>query len=245
MRVQRPILTYGGRGLSKPGVVASEHALVYTGKVPPKLLDSDAGIMEIALRIDPVSNEDTLTETSRINLAKVYTIEHNLKVKPVGTIIDRNTLLRGVLQAREQQPQPRKKNPEVGRPSNNGSRGSRARRSSGQDTSTTDPRNISGGTSRGGSQSQSSIRRGAGGTQLGRMGYQTQDSRQEEEESEEDEDDEDESEEESGEEEDSDEEDDPRNKQPQGKSSQQSSQARRNYGSQRTQGQSGYQYSQR
>lgn len=57
-----------------------------------------------------------LDELSRINFGKIYTIEHNLKVKPFGIVSNTRDLLRGVATVREEQPETNVTITPVGRP---------------------------------------------------------------------------------------------------------------------------------
>ena len=80
----RPILTYGGQGTTKKGVHDEDHAMIYTGQAPPML--KKERITKKSIRMEPLSQRHKLDETSRINYAKLYTVEHNVKVQFVGTI---------------------------------------------------------------------------------------------------------------------------------------------------------------
>ncbi|CAG8952547.1 hypothetical protein HYFRA_00009652 [Hymenoscyphus fraxineus] len=81
-----PILTYGFRGLTKPGVHADEHAIIYTEY--PQVVDGESVIAKNAIRMVPKTPQDKLNYASRINYAKVYTIEHNIPVKFIGHIAE-------------------------------------------------------------------------------------------------------------------------------------------------------------
>jgi hypothetical protein len=82
--MRRPILTYGGQGTLKRGVHASDHAVIYTGKAP--IMKANEKITKRAIRMVPLSPQHKLDNTSRINYAKLYTIEHNVKVYFIGSI---------------------------------------------------------------------------------------------------------------------------------------------------------------
>ncbi|KAK5146958.1 hypothetical protein LTR32_001528 [Rachicladosporium monterosium] len=87
-----PILTYGGMGVAKPGVVKSEHAIIYSGHQPlatrPEELPRRGELPMQAQPIRLVLDErpKRLDPMSRINCARVHTIEHNVKVKPLGMV---------------------------------------------------------------------------------------------------------------------------------------------------------------
>jgi hypothetical protein len=87
-----PITTYGGKGVGKPGVVKSEHGIIYTGKEIPRLDQTELprrneeGVRSVPIRVDPDSALDRLDKKSRINFAAVHTIHHNIKVKSLGIV---------------------------------------------------------------------------------------------------------------------------------------------------------------
>jgi hypothetical protein len=86
------ITTYGGKGVGKPGVVKSEHGVIYTGKDAPRLDQTELprrneeGIRSVPIRVDPDSALDRLDAKSRINFAAVHTVHHNIKVKSLGIV---------------------------------------------------------------------------------------------------------------------------------------------------------------
>jgi hypothetical protein len=81
----RPILTYGFQGTKKPGVKAEYHAMIFTGREVPSLLPGEQ-LIKRPVRMDPSRPEEKLDSKSRVNYAKVYTIEHNTKVCFIGKI---------------------------------------------------------------------------------------------------------------------------------------------------------------
>lgn len=70
----------------------SEHAIVYTTKQPPRPLPGEspapdeAPLRSALIRVKPDDRTDKLSPTSRINFGKVYTIEHNTKVRNFGVV---------------------------------------------------------------------------------------------------------------------------------------------------------------
>lgn len=63
---------------------AQDHAIVYTSDSPPEpLIDED--IVKRPIKVEPRNNEN-LTPESRVNFSKLYTVEHNLKVKNIGVV---------------------------------------------------------------------------------------------------------------------------------------------------------------
>lgn len=82
----RPITTYGGKGVAKPGVDSAKHAIVYMrGSVPSPKADEPRMTKE-PLEVEPARFNERLDEMSRLNFGKVYTVEHNVKVRNVGMI---------------------------------------------------------------------------------------------------------------------------------------------------------------
>lgn len=77
-----PILTYEGRGMGKPGAKKESHAAVYIGTTKPTV----ANIGLEPIRIEPISPREKLVAESVINYAKIYTVEHNVKVFFIGSI---------------------------------------------------------------------------------------------------------------------------------------------------------------
>ncbi|GFF90661.1 hypothetical protein IFM53868_06241 [Aspergillus udagawae] len=81
-----PITTYGGKGVAKPGVDPAKHAIVYMrGSVPACKADEPRMTKE-PLEVEPARPDERLDEMSRLNFGKVYTVEHNVKVRHVGMI---------------------------------------------------------------------------------------------------------------------------------------------------------------
>lgn len=79
------IHTYGGLGVTKPGIDASDHtALVCDGRDTVTLPDEDLTKQPIHIIIE--NPEIRVHSMSRINLAKVYTIEYYLSVNTIGRI---------------------------------------------------------------------------------------------------------------------------------------------------------------
>jgi hypothetical protein len=59
---------------------------MYTGLKPPPPLENEGAMLTTAIRIDPFNKFDILHSASRVNYAKTYNIEHNVKVKPYGIV---------------------------------------------------------------------------------------------------------------------------------------------------------------
>ncbi|KAF2159651.1 hypothetical protein M409DRAFT_29818 [Zasmidium cellare ATCC 36951] len=90
-----PIVSYDGQGAAKPGVLKREHGIAYIGKQPPEPTEGELprrgeeGMLPRPVRIDPDQKTEKLTTMSRINYGKVYTVEHNVKVRSLGTVSGR------------------------------------------------------------------------------------------------------------------------------------------------------------
>jgi hypothetical protein len=92
-----PVNTYGGQGVAKPGVNKSEHCIIYTTRVAPTPRQNELprrrnedGMQQVPIRVDPDSPTAPLDEMSRLNLAGVTTVQHNIKVKSFGKVNDRS-----------------------------------------------------------------------------------------------------------------------------------------------------------
>ncbi|KAF5874236.1 uncharacterized protein Bfra_004243 [Botrytis fragariae] len=83
----KPIMSYEGRATSKPGVHPEEHAIIYTTP-EPKLVNNEDGSRMIfdPVKMIPESSRHTLDKASRINYAKIYTVEYNVKVWFIGHV---------------------------------------------------------------------------------------------------------------------------------------------------------------
>jgi hypothetical protein len=81
-----PILTYQHQGTTKWGVNRDEHAIIYTGKYPATEGAGEEHLSKGPIEMIPKSPRDKLDRASRINYAKIYTVEHNVKVCFIGRI---------------------------------------------------------------------------------------------------------------------------------------------------------------
>ncbi|CZR64351.1 uncharacterized protein PAC_14249 [Phialocephala subalpina] len=78
-----PILTYGRQGLNKPGLHAEDHAIIYTTDQPP--INGDSHV-NTPIQMQSKSPRDKLEPMSLVNYAKIYPVEHNVKVQFIGWI---------------------------------------------------------------------------------------------------------------------------------------------------------------
>ena len=91
---QSPVLTYGGRGTAKPGVKAAHHAIIFTEsrsgnrsiKHPPREAKAEKKLANAPVCVELINRRTQLDVMSRLNYAKVYTVEHNVKVCFIGKI---------------------------------------------------------------------------------------------------------------------------------------------------------------
>jgi hypothetical protein len=84
--ISRPIVTYGHKGAIKGGLRHADHAVIYTGDSPPEALLGEPFLVRGPIQVLPKTSRDRLARESRINYAKIYTVEHNVKVAFVGQI---------------------------------------------------------------------------------------------------------------------------------------------------------------
>ncbi|TGO35981.1 hypothetical protein BHYA_0139g00280 [Botrytis hyacinthi] len=83
----RPIMSYEGRATSKSGVHPEEHAIIYTTPEPRLVNNEDGSKMKFdPVKMIPDSSRHALDPASRINYAKIYTVEYNVKVWFIGHV---------------------------------------------------------------------------------------------------------------------------------------------------------------
>ncbi|KAE9367984.1 hypothetical protein N431DRAFT_384049 [Stipitochalara longipes BDJ] len=83
-----PILTYGHQGVLKYGVHPEDHAVVYSSKTEgPYYHEGEKELLtKKPIRLDIKDPSEKLDPQSRLNYAKTYTVEHNVKVFFIGWI---------------------------------------------------------------------------------------------------------------------------------------------------------------
>ncbi|KAN0102590.1 hypothetical protein V8E51_010903 [Hyaloscypha variabilis] len=85
-----PISTYGMQATTKRGVKAEDHAIIWTseykGDKPPTEISGEAKLVLRPVEVIPRTPRDKLAKESRLNYAKIYTIEHNVKVVFIGHV---------------------------------------------------------------------------------------------------------------------------------------------------------------
>lgn len=93
LTMTRPISTYGGRGVAQRGVLKWQHCIVHTDRAPPTELPREfpgheEWAMQTPLLVRPTREGDRMEAASRLNLGKMYTVEHNVRVYNFGMIHD-------------------------------------------------------------------------------------------------------------------------------------------------------------
>jgi hypothetical protein len=83
-----PILTYQHQATRKWGVNPDDHAIIYIDKYPAKEVAGEVPLSRGPIKMIPKSPRDKLEAASRINYAKIYTVEHNVKVCFIGEIAE-------------------------------------------------------------------------------------------------------------------------------------------------------------
>lgn len=66
----------------------SKHAIIYMGNSQPTMKKSEPKMTKDPVEVEPAGPDQKLDPMSRLNFGKVYTVEHNVKVLPVGRITD-------------------------------------------------------------------------------------------------------------------------------------------------------------
>ena len=80
------ISTYSQQGTTKPGIFPNQHAPVVLQGYEAVVYQGEDGLKE-RIEIKRENVEVDISPASRINFAKPYTIEHNVKVKNIGRVV--------------------------------------------------------------------------------------------------------------------------------------------------------------
>ena len=87
------IYTYGEQGVLKIGLSDDDrnnHTVIYmSGERPADLPDLHLMDKEF-IAVDPASPDQKLHRMSRLDFRRVYTVEHNVKVKNIGQVSKRS-----------------------------------------------------------------------------------------------------------------------------------------------------------
>jgi hypothetical protein len=81
-----PIMTYGGQGTLKYGVHPEDHAAIYSSKRDGPYIPDQENLTNEAIRVEVIDPTHKLDPMSRLNYAKLYTVEHNVKVFFIGKV---------------------------------------------------------------------------------------------------------------------------------------------------------------
>ncbi|KIW88293.1 uncharacterized protein Z519_10860 [Cladophialophora bantiana CBS 173.52] len=84
-----PINTYHGKGISRDSFDEEDHqahAIIYMEDTKPERLPGEPVMLKTPIMVDKTSEDKKLHPASRIRFDKVFTIEHNVRVKNVGKI---------------------------------------------------------------------------------------------------------------------------------------------------------------
>jgi hypothetical protein len=83
------INTYGGRGVAKAGLRHDDvqaHAIIHDSKSEPRLSPGEPRLSKKPIGVDLAEDTDQLSSLSRINFAKITTVEHNVRAMSVGFV---------------------------------------------------------------------------------------------------------------------------------------------------------------
>lgn len=80
------ISTHNGHGTVGKLMLQREHSIIYTGEEAPKKFPEEKKLNKDPIRVIPVNSSEALESASRVNYAKPYPIEHNVKVCEVGMV---------------------------------------------------------------------------------------------------------------------------------------------------------------
>ncbi|KAM4061241.1 hypothetical protein HRG_009881 [Hirsutella rhossiliensis] len=82
-----PILTYGGKGCKKRGVKPVKHGVIHERGHKARLLDGEPKLGFAPVRVEMTEEGEKLSKESRVNYSKLVTVEHNVKVFFIGSVV--------------------------------------------------------------------------------------------------------------------------------------------------------------
>ncbi|PHH73980.1 hypothetical protein CDD80_3442 [Ophiocordyceps camponoti-rufipedis] len=82
-----PILTYGGKGCKKRGVKPVKHGIIHERGHKARLLENEPKLGFPPIRVDMTEEGEKLSKESRVNYSKLVTVEHNVKVFFIGSVV--------------------------------------------------------------------------------------------------------------------------------------------------------------
>ncbi|KAL4986564.1 hypothetical protein BDW68DRAFT_178686 [Aspergillus falconensis] len=80
------VTTYGGRGVAKWGLDPSKHAVLYKYGTTPTVRANEPTMVKRPLPVVLATEEQPFDPMSRLNFGKIYTVEHNVMIMPIGRI---------------------------------------------------------------------------------------------------------------------------------------------------------------
>jgi hypothetical protein len=87
LMIGRPILTYGKQGCRKLGVKASKNGIVHSVGQKPVMLRNEPKLGFKPVRVEMTAKWETLSPQSRVNYSKIMSVERNVKVFFIGSIL--------------------------------------------------------------------------------------------------------------------------------------------------------------
>jgi hypothetical protein len=84
--LSRPILTYERQACNKRGVKPLNHGIAYQNGKRPRMLPGEPQLGFEPIKIDLHEGSEQLVKESRVNYAKLTTIEHNFPVLFIGRV---------------------------------------------------------------------------------------------------------------------------------------------------------------
>lgn len=82
-----PILTYGGKACKKSGVKPNKHGIIYQRGHKARLLDKEPKLGFAPVRVEMQEEGERLSKESRVNYSKLITVEHNVSVFFIGSVV--------------------------------------------------------------------------------------------------------------------------------------------------------------
>ncbi|KAB5545771.1 hypothetical protein GE09DRAFT_1224722 [Coniochaeta sp. 2T2.1] len=80
-------MTYMGQACKRKGVKPARHGIIYQVNKKPRQAAQGANLGYQPIRMRVTAEGETLAKESRVNYAKLVTVEHNVKVYFIGQIL--------------------------------------------------------------------------------------------------------------------------------------------------------------
>jgi hypothetical protein len=84
----RPISTYSGQACKKHGVKPAKHGIVFETGRRPRLLPGEPELGFPPVQVRLTEPGERFAKESRVNYAKLTTIEHNMLVYFIGEVVE-------------------------------------------------------------------------------------------------------------------------------------------------------------